>query len=153
MFSIYIVNKLVFSSRIWADFHTGLGRRRFFSSKWSSTFLIEISYLYLPPWNIFIAKKMSSFEPVPTMICSGQTFPCNLAIAVRNSAIPEKSLEIGWPSVKFMLRKNFLLFCNLNLDLNFRVSTFRGPNIRRTKQERRMRPCEKGARYFKRDTK
>ena len=106
----------------------------FFWSKWSSTFLIEISYLYLPPWNIFIAKKMSSFEPVPTMICSGQTFPCNLAIAVRNSAIPEKSLEIGWPSVKFKLRKNFLLFCNLNLDLNFRVSTFRGPDIRRSKQ-------------------
>ena len=64
----------------------------------------------------------------------------------------KETREIGWPSVKFKLRKNFLLFCNLNLDLNFRVSTFRGPNIRRAKQERRMRPCEKGARYSKRDT-
>ena len=113
-------------------------------------------FLYLPPWNIFIAKKMSSFEPVPTMICSGEmaSNPCNFAIAVRNSAIPEKreTREIGWPSVKFKLRKNFLLFCNLNLDLNFRVSTFRGPNIRRAKQERRRRPCEKGAPYSKRDT-
>ena len=62
---------------------------------------------------------MSSFEPVPTMICSGEmaSNPCNFAIAVRNSAIPEKRDRLTLSEVQVAQEFSPLLQPELGLEL------------------------------------
>ena len=55
------------------------------------------------PLNIFMTRKMSSLEPVPTMICSGSMISpwdlCHFEIAFRNSGVPATG-RYSWLSAK-----------------------------------------------------
>ena len=54
----------------------------------------ETLYIHLPPWKMFITKKINSLDPVPTTICWGSilspSFWCHWDIAFRNSNVPVK---------------------------------------------------------------